>query len=354
MDMNVDYAVVQVIQSFLGPPKSDVDALSREQWQFNCPGPTCRNDSDKFNLEYNSKKKVFKCWKCEPNYAGYVHKLVYDYGSSDDKSRIRQLLPPDAVQELKNQRSKRPKVDHHLVTCKLPEGYIPMGKSTNTSLYKLAWEYLVHKRKVSPYLIDKYQIGYTETGNRKFRIIIPSRNALGKFNYYEARSYMKNAKIPYIKPSSEEVAKNDIIFNEYFINWDLPVFLVEGPFDMLRLPNAIPVLGKEASDLLIDELVKHKSIVILCFDPDAADKMIETYITLSSLGVDVFFVDLTEYNREFIEANFPDLKGEAKKRMLTRDISTIFEEYGKEAVANAVKKIKRVDLAMQVDKKLGK
>lgn len=331
MDMNKDYAIVQILESFLGKPKSEVDALTKEQWQFNCPGPTCRHDVDKFNLEYNAKKKMFKCWKCEPTYSGYVYKLVKDYGSNQDLSRLKVLLPPDKLKNLRDKHSSKPKVDHNLITCKLPQGYMPLGKKRSTKLYNTAWNYLVNERKVSPYLIDKYEIGYTETGPRRFRIIIPSKNSLGRFNYYEARSYLQDPEIPYIKPSSKEVAKNDIIFNEYFINWDLPVFLVEGVFDMFRLPNSIPVLGKEVSELLIDELLKHNSTVILCFDPDAIKKTEETYTKLSSLGLNVFFVDLTSYNK---------------------DVSKIFEDHGKEEVAKAVSNLKRLDLSMQVAKKL--
>ncbi len=352
MDANTDYAIVQILQGFLGNPKSEVDALSKEQWQFNCPGPTCRHDIDKFNLEYNSKKKMFKCWKCEPRYAGFVYTLVGDYGSKDDMGRLKVILPPDRIKSLRNQQSKKPRVDHHLVTCKLPEGYVPLGKNKRTKLYKLAWDYLVNVRKVSPYLIDKHEIGYTETGPRRFRIIIPSKNRMGKFNYYEARSYMKNPEIPYIKPSSKEVAKNDIIFNEYFINWDLPIYLVEGVFDMFRLPNAIPILGKEISELLTDELLKHNSTVIICFDPDAIQKTQETYAKLSSLGLNVFFVDLVEYNKMFVEENMPNIKGVNKDNILKRDISNIYEQSGKQEVVKALGYIKRPDLSMEIKKHL--
>lgn len=350
MDGNNDYIVVQMVKNTLGPPKSEVDSLNKKQWQFNCPSPKCRHDVDKFNLEYSSTKHVFKCWKC--SYRGYVRQLVEIYGSADDLNRLEKILPQESVKSLRDQKSERPKVDHNFVTCKLPEGYLPLGRNRNTPLYKLAWNYLVHDRKVSPALIDKYQIGYTETGNRKFRIIIPSKNALGRFNYYEARSYMKDPKIPYIKPSGDEVHKNDIIFNEYFINWDLPIFLVEGVFDMFRLPNSIPVLGKEISDLLIDVLMKNNCKVIICFDPDAIDKTVETFTKLNSLGLDVFYVDLVEYNRKYVNKNLKHLKGEERKKALNKDISKIFEDYGKEEVVKAVKNIKRLDLEMEINKKL--
>lgn len=331
MDSNNDYIIVQILKGFLGEPKSEVDSLNKKQWQFNCPGPTCRHDVDKFNLEYNSKKKAFKCWKCEPKYSGYVHKLVGDYGSSDDYKKLNLIFPKENIKLLRNKNSKKKIVDYELVTCNLPEGYIPLGKKKNTSLYKLAWNYLVKERKVDPSFIDKYEIGYTETGPRKFRIIIPSKNSLGKFNYYEARSYMKNPKIPYIKPSGEEVHKNDIIFNENYINWDLPIYLVEGVFDMFRVPNSIPLLGKEISELLTNQLLKRKSTVVLCLDDDAINKSAEIYTMLSSLGLNVFFVDLTKYKK---------------------DISKIYEDHGKEEVAKALSNLKRLDLSLEIVKKL--
>jgi hypothetical protein len=352
---NGDYAIVEILKGFLGEPKNEVDALSKKQWQFNCPTPKCQKDQarthEKHNLEYNSKKHLFQCWKCE--YSGFVYRLASDYGTQADLDRIQLILPPDKLKKFDNDHRK-PKIDHHLITCKLPEGYRPLGKKRTTNLYKKAWEYLVHDRKVSPSLIDKYDIGYTETGPKKFRIIIPSRNALGRFNYYEARSYMDNAKITYMKPSSDEVAKNDIIFNEYFINWDLPIFLVEGVFDMFRVPNAIPILGKLISPLLTDQLVKHNPKVILCFDPDAYQKMEETYSLLSSLGLDVFFVDLVEYNKTYVEQNCPELKGEERDKVLNRDISTIYEQHGKSEVAKAISNIKKLDLKTIVEGRLKK
>ena len=351
MEENNDYIIAQIVKSFLGEPKSEHDALSKKQWQFNCPSPKCRHDIDKFNLEYNSEKHLFKCWKCE--YKGFIYQLAQDYGSPVDLQRVQSILPPDKVDSLRSKTINKPKVDHHLVTCKLPEGYFPLGKNRNTPLYKLAWDYLVHERKVSPSFIDKYEMGYTETGPRRFRIIIPSKNALGRINYYEARSYVRGPKvIPYIKPPGDEVHKNDIIFNEYFINWDLPIFLVEGVFDMLRLPNAIPVLGKEISELLTNELMKHNSTVIICFDPDAIEKTVETYTKLSSLGLNVFFVDLLSYNKDFVEGNLPSIKGKDREEMLNRDISRIYEGYGKSEVVNAIKYAKRLDLTIQISKKL--
>lgn len=330
MDINNGYILVQIIKGFLGSPQIESNPETTEQWQFNCPSPKCRHDVDKFNLEFNSNKKVFKCWKC--GYVGFIKKLAKDYGTQKDIDRIDLLIPKDSFKKRKLEKSK-PKLNHHLVTCKLPEGYIPIGRASGSNLYNMAINYLngskPKQRNVNWDLIDKYQIGYTETGNRKFRIIIPSKNELGNFNYYEARSYMKNPKIPYQKPKGDEVHKNDIIFNESNINWDLPVYLCEGVFDMFRLPNAIPVLGKEVSPLLTSLLIKHKSRVIICFDPDAISKTLETYNMLSSQGLDVSYVDLTGVDK---------------------DIAKIYEDHGIKGVRKALMNIKKPTLSTEIKK----
>jgi len=61
-----------------------------EQLQINCPKCQERDGSSqpdgKYNLEVNTAKRVFRCWKCdEPKFSGSLGKLVYLYGSNIDK-----------------------------------------------------------------------------------------------------------------------------------------------------------------------------------------------------------------------------------------------------------------------------
>lgn len=320
-----DYLIVNIIQNFLGAPKMSSGAETRTQWEFNCPSKTCRHDSNsKFNLAYKSTHKLFKCWKCK--YSGYVHKLVNDYGSKDDIKRLKLILPEY------NQNNfnvfRKSEINYDLVTCELPDGYLPLNQERKSKLYKLAWDYTVNQRKITSAQIDKYKIGYTESGSRKFRIIIPSKNAAGKFNYYEARAYLKDSKRAYMKPDSPD--KNDIIYNEYFINWDLPIYLVEGVFDAIRIPNSIAMLGKTPSSLLINKLLQHKALVIVCLDADAFKDGIGIYKQLSSLGLDVFFIDLKE----------------------KEDISNIYENFGQERLNEVLKSACKIDMMFEVNKLL--
>jgi len=316
------FLIVNVLESFLGSPKNSKNAENKIQWEFNCPSPTCRHDQDKFNLAYNSSNFIFKCWKCK--YSGFVYKLVEGYGKKEDLNRLRLLLP-----EYKSQNFnifKRPEVNYDLITCDLPDGYLPLNYHRNTNLYKMAYDYVTKERKITPNQIDKYKIGYTETGSRKYRIILPSFNAVGKLNYFEARSYMLNPKIPYYKPSSPDV--QDIIYNECFINWNLPIYVVEGVFDSIRIPNSIPLLGKGISPLLIKKFLEHNSKVILCLDKDAFKDSMFYYDQLTSLGLDVYFIDLTS----------------------SKDISKLFEDEGQNAVTALLKTAKKLDITYRLTK----
>ena len=180
-------------------------------------------------------------------------------------------------------------------------------------------EYL-QKRRVDGDMIKKHQIGYTEEGPRKYRIIIPSFNKNGEVNYYEARSYLPWVKPAYHKPDAEEVPKSSIIFNASNINFDLPVYMVEGPFDMLPLYNVVALLGKEMPDILLAKLVKHKTKVILCLDDDALKDSVNIYNRLTECGIDVYFVEIKD------------------------DIAKFYEKNGKEALIEVLKAYRKLDL----------
>lgn len=316
MQQNIDYTLVSIIKSFLGSPKSEGGGENRSQWEFNCPSPKCKHDVNKYNLNYNSQKKVFKCWKC--NYSGYIHKLVKNYGGKNNYSNLIMLLPTERVGY---NIFKKPEIDYSLVTCDLPKEYIPINKGYINSSWKqrMAMEYLLEKRKISQSIIDKYGIGYTEEGEFKNRIVIPSKNKEGKYNYFEARDYTGKAKPTYLKP--KDVHKDHIIFNEKEINWDLPVYIVEGVFDMFRVPNSIPMLGKSPSDLLISKILKYNPTITLCLDSDAIFDSQKIYKNLSSLGIDVYQIDMTGLS----------------------DLSKIYEDYGFDGIYHLIKSRKKIN-----------
>ena len=81
-----------------------------------------------------------------------------------------------------------------------------------------------------------------------------------------------------MKYKNPESPKEEIIFNESKINWEQDIYLVEGVFDMLFLPNSIPILGKTVSDKLWSNLYdKSKANIIICLDGDAWDDAEKLY-----------------------------------------------------------------------------
>lgn len=322
-----NYIVISILQNFLGNPKSG-NSKNKSQWEFNCPTYTCKHDVGKYNLAYHAEKHVFKCWKCE--YSGYVYKLVKEHGSSDDLKKLKILIPEyqGKYSSIDIFNKKKPFIDYNVFTCELPKGYVHLLAGQG-EIHKLALDYVVNDRKISDKQIDKLNIGYAEWGPRKNRIIIPSYNSIGKINGYEARTFLKNASgSKYFGPDYPK--KEDIIFNEYFINWDLPVYLCEGLFDSIRIPNAINMGGKKPSYILINKILQCNARVIICLDSDALKDGIKIYKDMQSLGIDVFFVDLHG----------------------NKDISKIYEEIGQQGVAQLLMSVRKIDFLFEFEKSI--
>lgn len=319
-DQSKDIAI-GILKRLFGNPKKDFP--NQTQYEFNCPSNVCKNDKNKFNLNFNSPKIIFHCFKC--GYHGVLHDLVAHYGTSEDVNRVNLLFPKSNHVLYKKPIFEITNEEH---TCKLPEEYQYLLSVTNkTNLYYKAMSYL-KSRGITEDIIKKYELGYTESGDRRFRIVCPSRNSKGEINYYDARSFLPKSKRPYMKPDAPE--KLSIIFNEYNINFDLPVYLTEGIFDMFPLPNCVPLLGKDLSPILISKLIKHNTKVILCLDEDATKDMLRIYEELTSYGIDAYIVEIKD------------------------DIAKCFQDGGKQKVIEILKKYKKPDFKFMFNLELNK
>lgn len=316
-----DEIVLSIVESVLGDHRRTKE--SNPQKYFNCRSKKCMHDVDKFNLSYNAESKIFRCWKCEIR--GSVHTLVKMFGKLTDTEKLKLILP---YIEPKVSIFAKPAVDYEAIVCDLPKEYKPLHVPQNGFKYEQALKYVRDVRKISMKEIQEYNIGYTEDGPKKLRIIIPSYNAKGKVNYYEARAYYDKLNQTYMKPDYPD--KDDIIFNEFRINWDIPIILVEGVFDAMRMPNAIPILGKHVPPYLLNRILKSNPRVILCLDEDAVNTAEEIYSTLRSLGIDVYFIDMT---------------GKC-------DVSKVYEDHGKEGIKQLLQSTRKLDFEFFIEKKL--
>jgi DNA primase len=252
--------LLELLQDVLGDINSHYP--NKGQISFDCP--VCSydikgldNGDGKGNFEVNYLQGVYKCWSCSETYEthGSLNKLFLKWGSKRNKSTW-SLIGGDFIK----------KTITKYEDVRLPKEYTSFTKGNKLTIpYKEAYNYL-RKRNITDKLISKYSIGYTTEGKYRGRIIVPSFDENEDINYFVSRSYVGH-KNKYKNPEAE---KDKIIFNEYLINWEEDVYLVEGVFDMFFINNSIPVLGKNVSEKLWSKLYDNcKKNVIICLDGDA-------------------------------------------------------------------------------------
>jgi DNA primase len=261
----IDYtAVFEILEDMFGDYKNHNDY--RCQVSFDCP--VCSYDikgleqgDGKGNLEVNYKYGVYKCWVCAETHDthGSIHKLIKKYGTPKQLKKYLLLKPEETEDGTKRVYQQ----------VKLPKEFVSFKDATFgmklTPGYKQAYNY-IKSRNITDLMLQIYNIGFCSSGIYENRIIIPSYDENNRLNYFIARSYLQKTKMKYKNP---EAQKEIIIFNEHLIDWDKPVYIVEGAFDSIFIPNAVPMLGKFISDHLFMTLYERAKKIIIVLDPDA-------------------------------------------------------------------------------------
>lgn len=265
MTQEVDFLpLVDVLQDIFGEYRHHNDV--RGQITFDCP--VCSHDikgldegDGKGNLEINYKMFVYKCWVCAETHHthGHLNRLVFKYGSPIQIRDFKLYTPDEFVVTTKGEYKK----------VRLPKEFIEFSKVSEgrklTHQYKQAYKYL-RSRNITDDMMEKYRIGYCDSGQYENRIIIPSYDEYDDLNYFVGRSYLKYTKRKYMNPEAD---KNVLIWNEHLIDWDKTVYLVEGAFDSLFLENSIPMLGKFITDKLFEKIYDNAKKVVIVLDGDA-------------------------------------------------------------------------------------
>ena len=253
-----------------------------EQLQCNCPRCQERDGlpypDGKYNLEINTAKRVFRCWKCdEPKFSGSLGRLIKLFGSFADYELYKSYASIIGDYDYSED-------DKEFQIVKLPEEMIYFSQmNPHDSDHLEAYNYLITDRQLTRDIILKYRLGFCTTGKYGGRIIVPSFDNFGEVNYFVARAYRKGLKRPYDNPKAD---KTSIIFNEGLINWDSTLYLVEGVFEMFSFPvNIVPMLGKDLSDLLFHKLKELKPNVVILLDPDAYKASLDLFYKLHAIYV---------------------------------------------------------------------
>ena len=268
--------IADILKQFLG----DFAEHNEESGQMSFDCPACAEDKGlangcgdgKHKLALNYKKNIYQCWVCkfENNMHGSVPNLIKRYGNKKILKEYAIVRPTALDQDY---------VPKEKVDLKLPDGYKKLSESSYKDFnYIKAYRYLT-ERGITDELIKEYNIGFTTTGQYHNRIIIPSYDELGDLNYFVSRAWDKWKKPKYLNP---DVEKQLFVYNEFNINWDGTIYLVEGAFDHIVVPNSIPLLGKTMYGKLKSLLLKNaKSDVVILLDDDAKDDAIRIYKELN-------------------------------------------------------------------------
>lgn len=257
--------------------------VNKGQVNFNCPN--CDDDNGKGKLEINYYKNKYSCWSCWQTENGVYGKnikyLFFRYGSSD---LIRNFFNLD-LSELSDDNY------HVQYKFKMPDEYQTFDLLSKKNK---ALKYLITDRKISLDLVNKFGIGFATEGLYSNRVIVPSFNIKGKINYCVCRDYTKSKKLKYLNPDKP---KSDFIFNELFLDWNTSIFLVEGVFDHLILPNSIPLLGKSLPNFILNKLKKNAmSNIYIFIDGDAKKNIVKLYkkLNFGVLANRIFIVNVLD------------------------------------------------------------
>lgn len=246
--------------------------------------PCCHHYKRK--LEINLETGQWHCWTCNIKGSFLGSLLTKVKASQSYRDKLLQLTG-DLRLALRNKKKSDP---NEVV---LPEEFHSLSSPKSSPEYKNAIAYL-KRRGILREDILRYNIGYCETGDYAYHIVVPSYDANGNLNFFMGRRYYETeGTIPHKKP---EVSM-DIVGFESFINYNYPLNLCEGFFDAMAIRNnAIPLFGKYPSKKLREKMILNGvERVNMVLDDDAMQDAVRNYELLVKdvPGIQVFLVRLS-------------------------------------------------------------
>lgn len=293
-----------LIKSSFGAFQYDyMDKPGRNSYNVNCP--KCAEDNQGPDNKYNlailiTGKKVCKCWKC--GYSSSLKYLFQKYGDPDDYKTYCDF----------NYETLEVSTKDSYWYPKLPDEYTAFKDfDLSNELHKLAYDYLIIERSIDINLIHLLKIGACFEGYYRNRIIVPSYNKDNELTTFIGRSF-DGSSPTYMGPKLD---KNSYIFNENHINFNHPIFLVEGVMDMISLfINCIPLLGKVLTNSILNNIKIYNTPVFIILDEGEDDVANEMMYKLQLHGItDVQIIKV-------VDKDLNQLKHDKGKEFIVKNI----------------------------------
>jgi len=282
---------------------------SKGNVQFYCI--SCKHKNKKLAVNVNTLK--FQCWVCGEK--GNISNFLYKNGFRDIANKLQPYKKEVTLDNLFGTPKEEVEEKKQLL---IPSSYYGLFANKNKLFFKAPINYL-YNRGLSEDDLIKYDIHYSI---KEERIMFPSYDIERNLNYYVTRSINNNSSYKY---KNADVKKDDMIFNEYMIDWKKPLYIVEGIFDAISCrENAVPLLGSSLSksSVLYKKIVKNNTPVILALDPDAKKKMFKCAQNLITLNTNIFYIDWGNEVRDISEMGskyFLEFSNNNKKKYTLND-----------------------------------
>ena len=270
---------IQFLKSIFSKYKID-----RNEENIAIPCPKCKSSKLKLSIHIASGKS--HCWVCGFK-TGSIKKVLTLTGNSSKNIYAKKVY---------NKKDSTTSEDAEEASLELPDNLVPIFSKSKIRDpdFKAVIKYLA-SRGLSGKDMTRYRVMTGRTGKFKRTVFFPSFDAVGDLNFYVARTIDEGAFRKYINAN---VKKKEIIFNEIDVDWASELILVEGVFDAIKVnKNVVPLLGSDmsASHKLFKMIVRNKTPVTLCLDPDAILKQNKIARMLTSYQIKVQTVNITGY-----------------------------------------------------------
>lgn len=236
------------------------------------------------------KGDIFHCWVC--GYKGRLAKAISQHCSS--------ALLVEYLKRFADQKTLTASLDEEPkkkdVSLPMDFKLLALYKDKRGQTVKRALDY-AKSRGITERDLWYLKIGISEEWPWTNRLLFPSFDREGKFNYMVGRSWLKEPKYGYW---DTPVDASSIVFNEININWSKEITITEGLMDLVKCnDNAVPLLGSDlkAYYALFGMIVKNNTPVLLAMDQDTAyKKMPEVVDLFLKAGIRLRVLRMNEFN----------------------------------------------------------
>jgi hypothetical protein len=250
---------------------------------FNCPN--CSDGKEKYKFSISLDTYLCHCWVCSIK-GKTPYSIIKKYVSPSLANKFRNIFSPNIETNSEEDEIHVSFPGNFNLLATINKSYDPDIRACLSYL---------KSRGLSRDTMLRHKIGVINKNSYSRRVVFPSFDKDLNLNFFITRAIDKNV---FIKYRNCKANKTEIIFDEYRLDWQKELVLVEGVFDLVKCPdNATCLMGSTLSEnsLLFNNIIKNATPVILALDNDMKHKSYAIAKNLSSYGVPVKILRLGTY-----------------------------------------------------------